>query len=105
MKIDKIARMVGDYSHTKTALYTEKLTGTTSMSLGFIQDKSNFYIPNTILKEDIRDVTLRPQKKILAIYKKNEDELKYYKCSYLAKNVKEKYFPQSIQDMIDEVFD
>lgn len=59
MKIYHFAKMVGEYNFTKLLLYTEKLAGNVAAYLSFIQD-GEYYIPNTVLKEDIRDITKRP---------------------------------------------
>lgn len=66
MKIYRSAKMVGDYSFTKSVLYTEKLVGNITASLGFVRD-DKYYIPNTALKEDIRDITIKPHSRMLAI--------------------------------------
>lgn len=86
MKVYKTAKMIGDYSFTKSVLYTEKLAGNISACMGFVRD-DRFYIPNTALREDIRDVTKRPQKRILAIYRKPIREQKYIELCYVAKDV------------------
>ena len=70
MKIQTCAKMVGVYDYTKSVLYTEKIAGNIYACMGFIKE-NNYYIPNTALREDIRDVSVRPQKRILAIFKKN----------------------------------
>lgn len=68
MNIPFTARMIGDYTGTHPNLYTEKVTGTTTC-LGLILRK-NGYIPNTILKEDIRNIIPKPPGKIFAIFRK-----------------------------------
>ena len=96
MSIHKLARMVGDYNYAKTYLYTEKLAGTTALSLGFVKDERELYVPNTILREDIRDITTRPQQRILAMYIKGEDENAYTQRTYLAPNVNPSKFPVEV---------
>ncbi len=59
MEVYHSAKMIGDYNSTKFVLYTEKLAGNITACLGFIR-KGRYYIPNTALKEDIRDVTYKP---------------------------------------------
>lgn len=100
MSIHKQAKMVGDYSHTKAALYTEKLAGTTAMSLGFIRDTDELYVPNTVLREDIRDITLKPQSRILAMYPKKDTDEFYTHQTYLAPNVNPDKFPPAINAKI-----
>jgi len=86
MNIHKTAKMVGDYDNIKSILYTEKIVGTITACVGFVRDGS-YYLPNTTLREDIRKVTLKPQKRILAIFTKRNKDKKYCSCSYLAKGV------------------
>jgi hypothetical protein len=89
MQIDRKARMVGDYDFAKSVLRTEKLAGGVRACMGFVRDTGAhpFYVPNTALREDIRDVTVSPQKRILAIFRKGIREPCYTQCCYLAKGV------------------
>ena len=89
MNIHRTAKMVGDYTHTKSMLITEKLAGTVTACLGFIRErgKRNSYVPNTVLREDIRNVVDKPPKKVLAIFRKSKNEPVYRECTYLAKGV------------------
>ncbi|MCL2405957.1 MAG: PBECR4 domain-containing protein [Defluviitaleaceae bacterium] len=89
MNIHKTAKMIGDYSYTKSMLVTEKIAGTVTACLGFIRErgKRNSYVPNTVLREDIRNVVDKPPKKVLAIFRKSKDEAIYRECTYLAKGV------------------
>lgn len=103
MNIHKIARMLGEYNGIKDNLYTEKLAGTTALSLGFVKDSSQLYVPNTILREDIRDITSRPQQRILAMYLKGSGEPLYHQCTYLANHVNYMYFPQEVLDKITDI--
>lgn len=86
MNIQRFAKMVGDYSFTKSMLYTEKLAGNITACLGFVREDT-YYIPNTAIKEDIRDITRRPQQRILLIYKKHIHEVQYRELCYAAKNI------------------
>ena len=69
MNIPFTARMIGNYTGAHLDLYTEKVAGTTTACLGLIL-RENEYIPNTILKEDIRNITPKPPGKIFAIFRK-----------------------------------
>lgn len=69
MNIPFSARMIGDYTGAYLELYTEKVAGTTTACLGLIPHNGR-YIPNTILKEDIRNITPKPPGKIFAIFRK-----------------------------------
>ena len=69
MTIPFSARMIGDYIGAHLNLYTEKVAGTTTACLCLVLH-GNEYIPNTILKEDIRDIIPKPPGKIFAIFRK-----------------------------------
>ncbi|MEG0020798.1 MAG: PBECR4 domain-containing protein, partial [Oscillospiraceae bacterium] len=78
MKIDKTAKMVGEFNFSKSMLHTEKLAGSIVACLGFAKNnKTRYYFPNTALKEDIRDLTVKPQQRIIAILKKGVKDTHY----------------------------
>lgn len=87
MKIQTCAKMVGTYDFTKSMLFTEKVAGNIYACMGFVKE-NNYYIPNTALREDIRNISERPQKRILAIFKKDIPQ-KFYTLTpcYSAKKV------------------
>jgi hypothetical protein len=89
MNIHKTAKMVGNYTFTKSLLVTEKLAGTVTACMGFAREKGkrNLYVPNTVLRQDIRNVVDKPPKKVLAIFRKPQHEKTYEECTYLAKGV------------------
>lgn len=86
MHIDTRARMIGNYTGSNIELYTEKVTGTTAACLGLIQ-KNNCYIPNSVLKEDIRALVPRPPGKIYAIFKKKISDETYSQLTYKNNNL------------------
>lgn len=86
MNIAYSARMIGNYTGPRLDLYTEKVTGTTSACLGLIKN-SHEYIPNTVLKEDIRNITPRPSGKIFAIFRKSINSKKYTELTYQSKTI------------------
>lgn len=88
IQIQKICKMTGDYNNTKLYLSTQKLVGNVNICMGFIK-KGNYYIPNTALKEDIRNITTE-QAKIIAIMVKNVKDVKYKEITYLNKNIEMK---------------
>lgn len=90
MSIYKNAKMVGDFQSNGTygKLYTEKVVGNERGCLGFkLDDKSNYMVPNTLLQEDIRDITTKSNK-LVAIYMKDAKEPLYNHICYLAKSIK-----------------
>lgn len=88
--IDKTAKMCGEYNNNNNGynLYTERLVGNISLCVGLIKDKqSEFYVPNTVLKEDIRNKTFHPVSKILCTLKKKTYEEKYNEICFIGKGV------------------
>ncbi len=103
MKLHRLAKMVGDYNSHKPKLYTEKLAGNIVCCMGFTKEE-RFYVPNTILKEDIRDITPKVNK-LIAVYSKKTKDIHYTSLCYLAKgisidNIK---LPQHINGKIDNI--
>ncbi|MBQ4417996.1 MAG: hypothetical protein II870_00040 [Synergistaceae bacterium] len=86
MNLHLCAKMVGDYDNTKSLLYTEKIVGNIFACVGFIHE-NGYYIPNTALREDIRDITISPQKRVLAIFRKDIKQKLYETICYTAKKV------------------
>ena len=78
--------MIGNYIGPHLELYTEKVTGTTTACLGLIE-KDNYYIPNSVLSEDIRSITPKPPGKIFAIFKKPIKSPLYTQLTYKSKNI------------------
>lgn len=101
MQINKFAKMIGNYDFNKSVLSTDKLAGNVSACMGFVR-VDGFYVPNTALREDIRDVTRHPQKRILAIYRKTLREQKYIEVCYTAKGIdlEKLSMPEEIREKI-----
>jgi hypothetical protein len=59
MSIHTAARMVGDYDNSRPLLITDKIAGTITMAMGFI-NVNGALIPNTAMKKDVRDIAARP---------------------------------------------
>lgn len=88
MSVSRISKMIGNFNCIKPILYTEKVAGNTNACLGFIRDnKSDYYVPVTALKEDIRDITESPQARVIAIFQKDITEVKYRHLTYTAKGI------------------
>lgn len=104
MEIHRCANMVGDYDCSGTNLYTEKVAGNVCACLGFVC-KGKYYIPNTALKEDVRDITTVPWHRVLAIYKKDIHQEYYKTRCYIAKKLKnlEQILPYKIAEKITEI--
>lgn len=104
MEIEQLAKMIGSYDDTiKNKLYTEILIGNISCCLGYVKHRdSKYYVPNTALDEDIRDITYT-NNNILAIMKKYKKEKRYSKITYLGKNIdlKQKFTSKELESLID----
>ena len=84
MNLDKTVKMIGQYDNSRIYLQTDKIIGNVNACMGFIR-KSKEYIPNTVLKEDIRSITSE-RKKVIAILKKEILDRSYSKITYLKNN-------------------
>ena len=82
--IDKNCKMLGVYNNYKKELITEILLGNINMCLGLVKSATSYYIPNTLLKEDIRKIVIEPYQ-IMAILKKKVEEEKYKDIIYINK--------------------
>ena len=78
--------MVGDYNFTKLNLQTDKLAGGHYACMGFLR-RDKHYVPNTLLNEDIRLISKKPTKRVLAILRKPKSRPCYNELCYLAKNI------------------
>ena len=81
MNIHLTARMIGDYDNSKTYLVTDKLAGTVTGAMGFIED-NGYYVPNTVLKEDLRNLSFAPRQRVLATFIKSQNDKFYTELSY-----------------------
>ncbi len=103
MQIQHMAKMVGIYNNNKPRLMTDKLVGNINCCVGFVKRDSGYYVPNTVLKTDIRDEIIE-SKQITAIYMKTKNEEKYNRMCYLAKGIspKEVIWNKKIESKIDK---
>lgn len=84
--IDKKCKMIGVYNNYKKELVTEVLLGNINMCLGLTKGSSLYYIPNTLLKEDIRKIVIKPYQ-IMAILKKKVKDERYKDIIYINKKI------------------
>lgn len=90
MDIKSHAKMIGEYNNSKSILITEKIIGNTHSCIGFIKE-NGYYIPNTALREDTRNIIVGKSNQILLIYEKSIKDKNYnLEPSYIAKNIDEK---------------
>lgn len=84
LDINYSAKMIGEFnSNFKKLLRTEKIIGTNVYSMGFVK-VGDYYIPNTTLKEDIRNITNKTNR-VIAIFSKEINEKQYSKLTYINK--------------------
>lgn len=102
MNIPFSARMIGDYIGAHLNLYTEKVAGTTTACLGLVLH-GNEYIPNTILKEDIRNITPKPPGKIFAIFRKPIRQNLYTELTFQSASIDitKKCLPLDLLEKVD----
>lgn len=86
VNIDKKCKIIGTYDNSKKELITDILVGSVHMCVGLIKDSKTYYIPNTLLKEDIRKLTLK-QYPIICILKKKINEEKYQMVTCISKKI------------------
>jgi hypothetical protein len=86
MNIHTTARMIGDHNRANTFLVTDKLAGTVTAAMGFVED-NGLYLPNTVLKTDVRLVTKHPQQRVIAVFVKSNLDEKYSRLTYIANGI------------------
>lgn len=81
------AKMIGTYNHSKPYLFTNKIAGSTKACLGFVVDSThNCFVPNTLLKDDIRH-NVYGYARVIATFRKDVYTQKYDELTYIAKNI------------------
>ena len=81
------AKMIGTYNHNKPCLFTDKIAGSTKACFGFIIDGThNCYVPNTLLKDDVRH-NVYNYARVVAAFRKDICCQKYNEVTYIAKNI------------------
>ena len=81
------AKMIGNYDSIKPRLYTEKVAGSTNACIGFVLDQDmQQYVPNTVVKEDIRELTAKTLR-VIAVYRKDLTAPIYEELTFKAKKI------------------
>ncbi|MFT3950666.1 MAG: PBECR4 domain-containing protein [Oscillospiraceae bacterium] len=83
MDIAKNARMLGTYNYSKPVLLTDEVVGNNSACMGF-RLAEDIYIPNTVLKEDLRRLT-HSVMPVMAVFQKLNTEEQYTSLTYRSK--------------------
>lgn len=81
------ANMVGSFNSPHPKLYTEKVAGGERAYMGFVKDSlSGEYVPNTVVKEDLRK-SVSDYVRIVLAYRKEQKDEKYTERVYIARKV------------------
>ena len=81
------ANMIGLYNNSQPILSTERVAGSVSACIGFIRSSgSGRYVPNTVLKGDIRTLVRIPDR-IIATYRKSSKDADYTEIVYTTKKL------------------
>ena len=96
------ANMAGDFGARTPVLFTEKLAGSVKGGIGFVlEQNTGYYVPNTVLNEDIRKYIMNPQR-VIAVYRKEKTAKQYEEITYIAKkNIHwdEIQYPEQIENL------
>lgn len=107
MNIEKTAKMCGEFNNSGFDLFTQKLVGNIQLCVGMVQDeKTQYYVPNTLLKADIRNKTFPPISKIICVLKKEIKDTFYNQICSIGKNIslsKIKYPPQMVEKLSESL--
>ena len=85
VSLNKKAKILGNYNVSKPKLNTELMIGNIEWCLGFIKEE-RYYVPNTLCKEDIRNVVINPNRIICILSKKIKEDF-YSTIDYLVKDI------------------
>lgn len=99
LKISTNVKMFGDYLDIRINLKTDKIAGSVNSFLGFIKD-GKYYIPNTVMADDLRKNTIEP-KKVLAILSKNVDDDKYNTIKMVGKKIDIKRLLEKVSPLVE----
>ncbi len=99
--IDKKSKIIGNFNNSKLKLNTEIIVGNINWCLGFVKE-DDYYVPNTLFKEDIRNVVESANRIICIMTKKIKDD-KYVSIDYLAKDfeIEKIIFSKDLENKID----
>lgn len=99
LKISTNVKMFGDYLDVRINLKTDKIAGSVNSFLGFTKD-GEYYIPNTVIAEDLRKNTVEP-KKVLAILSKNVNDDKYNTIKMVGKKIDIKRLLEKVSPLVE----
>ena len=106
LNIAKNAKLIANYNGSKINLYTEKVIGNVRCCIGFVKN-DKYYLPNTILKQDIREISqFESNCRIIAILEKMSKQKQYDKVTYMNEKIdlKEMVSKLKIDEKIINIF-
>ena len=98
------ANAVGNFNGSTIKLVTDKLVGNQRAFMGFVNVYKDYYIPNTLIKGDIRDYATNT-KRIIAVFRKYQKEECYSEVTYIAPNVNWEtvIFPEAFITLLNQI--
>ena len=90
--------MAGDFESSHKVLLSDKVAGTTTAVMGFVKD-DNYFVPNTVIKDDVRQIIRRPTLTIAAIFIKSDKQEIYNDLSYIRKDTTVAHLVDKIHDI------
>lgn len=87
VNIHTSARMIGDFNKNGFVLQTDKIVGNSYACLGLKQDSSYYFVPNTALKADARQMIFGEIGTIVAILRKPISERFYKEITYIKPDI------------------
>ncbi len=94
--IHKKASLLGIYNGKMPILHTEKIVGMKKACMGFVCDKSGYYVPNTVLQQDISKLVDEPFP-VVAVFRKNITDTLYSELCSFAENYDVRNLPMNIK--------
>lgn len=104
MGIKRSVTMIGDFMGGGPKLFAEKAAGNVCGYIGFVKDwNTRLNVPNTLLKKDIRDVTVSPVQKVYAVLSKNYTAEKYSVLEKVDKgiDIEKCFFTEEIEKKLE----
>ena len=82
------AQMIGNYNNLHEWVVADKMVGTVTIAMGFKKDEdTDCNVPCTVLKTDVRTISLKPVLPITAIFRKDRGEKLYGEATRIANGV------------------
>jgi len=98
MSIHKTAKMAGDFESSHKVLISDKVAGTTTAVMGFIKD-DNYFVPNTVIKDDVRQIVRKPTLVIAAVFIKPDKQSLYNEICFLRRDTTVEQIIEIIPDI------